>query len=199
MNFHYLIRRLVGRATCVKDATTRLESSARILNITGDSQRIRLGPHTVIKGELLTFPHGGHILMGQWCYVGEGTRIWSGACITIGDRVMIAHNVNVFDNMTHPLFPAERHEHFRHICEKGHPAAIDLGDQPIRIEDDAWIAAGASILKGVTIGRGAIVSTGSVVTKDVPPMCVVAGNPAQIICQLTLAEVGSEPSSFSGA
>jgi acetyltransferase-like isoleucine patch superfamily enzyme len=46
------------------------------------------------------------------------------------------------------------------------------------IEDDAWIGAGATILPGVRIGRGAVVATGSVVTRDVPAATIVAGNPA---------------------
>ena len=166
------------------EARTQIAASARIVNISGRSEAIRIGAHTVVKGELLVFAHGGEIRIGQWCYVGEGTRLWSGRSISVGDRVMISHGVNVFDNLTHPLGPAERHAHFRHILEKGHPRNIELGDAPVRIEDDAWIAAGSIILRGTTIGRGAIVGAGSVVTRDVPPMTVVAGNPARVIRRL---------------
>lgn len=63
--------------------------------------------------------------------------------------------------------------------EGGHPRNIDLGDSAVSIQDDAWISAGAIILKGVTIGHGAVVGAGSVVTRDVPPLTVVAGNPAR--------------------
>jgi acetyltransferase-like isoleucine patch superfamily enzyme len=49
------------------------------------------------------------------------------------------------------------------------------------IEDDVWIGFSASIMKGVKIGRGAIIGAGSMVTKDVPPYAIVAGNPAQTI------------------
>lgn len=52
---------------------------------------------------------------------------------------------------------------------------------PIIIEDNVWIGERAIILKGVTIGMGAIVATGAIVTKDVPPYSVVAGNPAKIV------------------
>ena len=98
---------------------------------------------------------------------------------------MISHNVNIFDNQTHPLLPVDRHEHFKAIHSDGHPRNIRLGDDPVSIEDDAWIAAGAIILKGITIGRGAIVGAGAVVTRSVPPMSVVAGNPAKVIRELT--------------
>jgi acetyltransferase-like isoleucine patch superfamily enzyme len=56
---------------------------------------------------------------------------------------------------------------------------------PIHIQDKAWIGYGVSILKGVTIGEGAIIGAASVVTKDIPPYSIAAGNPAQIIRQLT--------------
>lgn len=56
---------------------------------------------------------------------------------------------------------------------------------PVVIEDEAWIAIGAIILPGVTIGRGSIVAAGSVVTKDVPPHTLAAGNPARVVKSLT--------------
>ncbi|MCC6483663.1 MAG: hypothetical protein IT209_02355 [Armatimonadetes bacterium] len=55
---------------------------------------------------------------------------------------------------------------------------------PVRICDKAWIGARAIILKGVTIGEGAVIGAGSVVTKDVPAWCVAAGNPARVIRQV---------------
>jgi len=55
---------------------------------------------------------------------------------------------------------------------------------PIQIHDKAWIGARAIITKGVTIGEGAVVATGAVVTKDVPPYTIVAGNPARVIREL---------------
>ena len=181
MNIHNMLRRLAGRATCVKASNTRLMSSARIINISGTDESITIGSNTVVRGELLVFPHGGRIQIGDWCFIGEGTRMWSGKSIIVGNRVMIAHNVNVFDNQTHPLAPEARHAHFRHIVERGHPRQIDLGDTAVLIEDDAWIGAGATILKGLTVGRGAIVGAGSVVTHDVPAMTLVAGHPARVL------------------
>jgi acetyltransferase-like isoleucine patch superfamily enzyme len=51
----------------------------------------------------------------------------------------------------------------------------------VKIEDDCWIAANSILMAGVTVGKGSIVAAGSVVTKDVPPFSIVAGNPAQVI------------------
>lgn len=187
MNLHYLLSRLRGRATCIKHGSTQIAASARIINILGRNEAIEIGRNSVVKGELLVFGHGGHIAIGQWSFIGEGTRLWSALKIEVGDRVMIAHNVNVFDNLTHPLDPPARHAHFRHIVEQGHPRSIDLGEAAVRIGHDAWIGAGSTILRGVTIGDGAIVGAGSVVTRDVAPLTLVAGNPARPVRLLTPA------------
>jgi acetyltransferase-like isoleucine patch superfamily enzyme len=64
---------------------------------------------------------------------------------------------------------------------RGHPRQLDLDERPVRIEDDAWIGAGAFVMRGVKIGARAIVAAGSVVTKDVAADVVVAGNPALVV------------------
>ena len=191
MNLRLLVQRFLGRGGFAAGSGTTLARTARIIDTgRGGGVRIRIGGHSRIEGELLVFAHGGEISLGDWCFIGPGTRIWSGASIKIGDRVMISHNVNIFDNLTHPLDAAQRHVHFRRIMEHGHPQDITLGDRPVVIEDNAWIAASATILRGVRIGHGAIVGAGAVVTADVPPMTVVAGNPARIIRQLDSLEDG---------
>jgi acetyltransferase-like isoleucine patch superfamily enzyme len=132
-------------------------------------------------GELMTFAHGGNISIGEWCYVSAGTRIWSATSIQIHDRVLISHNVNIFDSLTHPLVAQARHKHFKEITTNGHPRQIDLDERPVIIEEDAWIGAGAIVLRGVRIGAEAIVAAGAVVTKDVPSGCIVGGNPAVVL------------------
>jgi acetyltransferase-like isoleucine patch superfamily enzyme len=188
MNLDYLIQRLMLRATCQLAQGAKLSRTARIRNIAGDSQRICIGSESIIQGELTVFAHGGQIQIGEWCFVGQQTRIWSASSIAIGDRVLIAHAVNIFDNLTHPIRAAERHAQFRQIAKYGHPDDISLGEQPVMIEDDAWIGAGAFVLRGVTIGRGAIVAAGAVVTKDIPAYCLAAGNPAKIVRELSSEE-----------
>jgi acetyltransferase-like isoleucine patch superfamily enzyme len=185
MNIDYLIQRLIGRATCQLAQGSKLSRSARIRNISGDTDKISVGANSYIQGELLVFAHGGRIAVGNWCYVGEGTRIWSAASIVLGDRVLVSHSVNIFDNLTHPIRKAERHAQVRHIMTSGHPRELVLGEQPVSIHDDAWIGAGAFVLRGVTVGQGAIVAAGAVVTKDVPPFSIAAGNPAVVIRELS--------------
>jgi acetyltransferase-like isoleucine patch superfamily enzyme len=181
MNVDYHLQRLLGRATCRLGPGARLLRTARIRNMRGDSDRIVIGDNSIIRGELLTFAHGGKIEIGSWCYVGESSRIWSGSLVQIGNRVLIAHGVNIFDSLTHPTDPNERHKQIQDIFTRGHPRQIDLDERPVRIDDDAWIGAGAFVMRGVSIGARAIVAAGSVVTKDVAADAVVAGNPALVV------------------
>jgi acetyltransferase-like isoleucine patch superfamily enzyme len=184
MNVDYLIQRLIGRATCRLQLDAVLGSSAKIRNIRGDTDKIVVGQHSRILGELLTFAHGGEIKIGGWCYVGEGTRIWSAASIVLGNRVLISHNANIFDSLTHPLGAAARHRQIREIFTRGHPREVSLDESPVRIGDDAWIGAGAMVLRGVSVGEGGVVAAGAVVTKDVPAFSIVAGNPAVLIREI---------------
>lgn len=162
----------------------KIHPEGRLIRGAGQEDGIAVGANSHIRGELLLFGHGGNITIGEYCYVGHQTRIWSGKEIHIGDRVLIGHLVSIMDNLTHPLDAAGRHAHYRAIVHGGHPRDIDLGDAAVRIEDDAWICAHAVIMPGVTVGRAAIVSAGSVVTHDVPPGKIVAGNPARIIADI---------------
>jgi acetyltransferase-like isoleucine patch superfamily enzyme len=184
----FLAQRLLGRPTCELKEGAVLGRTARIRNGFGSSDRIVVGPHTHVNGELFLFANGGRITLGEWCYVGEGSRIWSSCSVTIGNRVNISHSVNIFDSLTHPMRAAERHQQIKTILTEGHPREISLGERPVTIGDDVWLGAGSIILRGVTIGEGAIIGAGSVVTKNVPPFSIVAGNPATVVRELPPAE-----------
>jgi maltose O-acetyltransferase len=166
------------------DPTARVLADGWILNPQGGRGRIRIGAHSVIRGELFVFPHGGRLTIGAWCFVGPQSFIWSAAEVTIGDRVLISHQVNIHDTNGHALDAAERHAQTRAILTTGHPSdPPGIASAPVRIGDDAWIGFGASVLKGVTIGAGAVVAARSVVLDDVPPGAIVGGSPARIIGQ----------------
>jgi acetyltransferase-like isoleucine patch superfamily enzyme len=188
MNLHRTLLRLLGRPTCVLAPAAQLHASARILNARNASEHNFIGKHSIIKGELFVFAHGGSIRIGEWCYVGEGSRVWSAGRIVIGNRVLISHNVNVFDNLTHPLSPAARHAQFRAIATSAHPSSIELGERPVTLGDDVMVGAAATILRGTMIGSGAVIAAASVVTHDVVPFTIVAGNPARLVRALTDVE-----------
>jgi acetyltransferase-like isoleucine patch superfamily enzyme len=174
------VRRFAWRYGCHVHPEGRIEPNNHFIR---DS--IVVGRNTHIRGHLVTFGHGGHITIGSYCYVGEYSKVWSAKELTIGDRVLIAHNTSIFDSNTHPVNAAKRHQQFVDIITTGHPTDIDLNEEPVTIEDDVWIGCNCVVLKGVTIGRGAVVGAGSVVTKSVPPYVVVAGNPARIVRELS--------------
>ncbi len=185
MNLTLLLQTLAGKPTCIRHRTARIHTGARVVNMGRSSDLILIGARTAVRGELLVFPQGGQITIGDWGYVGEGTRIWSAACVSIGNRVLLSHNVTILDSLTHPIDAVERHRQARAILTDGHPRDVDLGARAVSIGDDAWVGAGAIVLRGVRIGRGAIVGAGSVVTHDVPDWTVVAGNPAHAIRTLS--------------
>lgn len=160
---------------------SKLFETARIINNTGKRENISIGNHTYIRGELLTFSHGGAIRIGDYCYLGANSYIWSDSSIAIGNRVLISHNCNIFDNDIHPLDPDIRHEQYKSILGLVPPPKVSLHSEAVSIEDDVLIGANCTILKGVTIGRAAVVGAGSVVTKNIPSFTLVAGNPARIL------------------
>ena len=100
--------------------------------------------------------------------------------VSIGRRVVISYHVTIADSDFHPIDPELRIQDAIANSPCGDRSKRPpYSSRPIVIEDDAWIGIGAIILKGVTIGRGARIGAGSVVTKDVAPGAEVFGNPAR--------------------
>ena len=97
--------------------------------------------------------------------------------VEIGERVFVGANTTIVDTNFHPLDPDVR---------RATPSAGQ--HRPVRIEDDVFIGMNALILKGVTIGQGAVVGAGSVVVRDVPAYAVVSGNPAVVVRQMEPVE-----------
>ncbi len=154
-------------------------------SVNADLGEIEIGAHSCVRGQLEIQRKHGKIVVGEYCYIGDHSRIWAAEEIRIGNHVLIAHNVNVFDNDTHPIDCKERREDYIGIVMKGERNDFStLGHNPIEIGDDAWIGCNAIILKGIRIGKGSIVAAGSVVTKDIPDYCVAVGNPAHVVKQL---------------
>lgn len=161
---------------------SKLYNDTIISNGQNDKTKITIGNNTHIRGTLLIFPYGGEIIIGNNCYIGDLSRIWSAEKIMIGNDVLISHNVNIMDTDSHEIDSYERALNGRQILRSGLPKERgSVKSAPIIIEDNVWINFNVIILKGVTIGKGAIIAAGSVVTKNVPPYTLVVGNPAKII------------------
>lgn len=144
---------------------------------------IVIGKRCEIKGQLFSF-EGGKILIGNNVFMNYNSFIGSMEAVTIGNDVIIATNVRIFDNNNHPTSPTQR-EMMSHNDFYGELWTWKYAEhKPVVIGDNVWIGELSAILKGVTIGKGSIVASHSVVTKDVPPYVIVAGNPARVVKRL---------------
>ena len=108
---------------------------------------------------------GKNIHIGRNVFINFCCHFQDQGGVYIGDDVLIGSNV-VFATINHDLDPEKRHLH--HMGE-------------IRIGNRVWIGANATVLAGVTVGDGAVIAAGAVVTEDVPPCTVVGGVPAHVI------------------
>jgi acetyltransferase-like isoleucine patch superfamily enzyme len=111
---------------------------------------------------------GSEIEIGNDASV-SGSTISAAKKITIGNRVLIGSGGVICDNGAQPILPKERKDHTKIVSK------------PIIFEDNLFIGARTIILKDVTIGKGSVIGAGSVVTKTIPPIKIVAENPASIV------------------
>jgi len=109
---------------------------------------------------------GENIRVGRNVFINQNCTIYDLGGVAIADDVMIGPNVNIITS-GHPLEPSQRR--------------AGVTAKPIAIERNVWIAAGATIIGGVTVGENSVVAAGAVVTRDVPPNTLVGGNPARVI------------------
>lgn len=140
--------------------------------------RVALHRHTVLS---TWTTYNGHptgsaccgIVIGNDCNIGERAHITAISKITLGDGVLLGKDVTISDNSHGAVNGTEIDlpPHDRKLFSKG----------PVLIGNNVWIGDKAVILPNVTIGTGAVIGAGSVVTKDVPAYCIACGRPATII------------------
>jgi acetyltransferase-like isoleucine patch superfamily enzyme len=122
---------------------------------------------------LIVWPEsGGCIRIGDYVALSPGVRVTCSKSITIGDGCSIAQRVFITDADWHDLY------------HRIYPGKED----PVVLEDNVWLGDQVIVTKGVTIGRNSIVGAGSVVTRDVPPNSIAAGNPAAVVKELDPAQ-----------
>lgn len=164
---------------CTAGEGVEFYPQAKIYNSAG-REAIKIGINSLCMGEMLIVGKSGKIIIGDWCSLSPDTKIWSMERIEIGNRVILSHGVQIFDNNSHSLSAIDRHERFRELrIHGGHLQSEKVSHKAVRIEDDAWIGFNSAILKGVTVGKGAIVGACSVITQDVEPFAIMVGNPAR--------------------
>lgn len=139
----------------------------RLLRLAG----FDIGPEVAIYGRLRIEAAAGvdirrNVHIGPGCHLNADCRIDASAPVELVGQVGVGHEV---------LFLTNGHE-----IGDDHQRGGESFTSGIRVEEGVWIGARATILPGVTIGRGAVVAAGSVVTKNVPPDTMVAGVPATV-------------------
>lgn len=136
---------------------------------------------SVYLGTMFDVGKNGRVAFGDFTLC-NGARIVCDAEITIGDHTLISWNVVLMDTYRVPFDPALRRAAVKR-AGTGWPRRIDghAEARPIHIGRATWIGFDACVLPGVTIGEGAIVGARSVVSEDVEPFTIVAGNPARMI------------------
>ena len=153
------VHRLRGVANWVR-SFIRFRIRQRWIKTNGMT-RIHSSVHLNAPHRIMTFGH--HVQLGCHCHVSTD--------IHFGNYVLCAAHVSFIG----------KNEHSYHIPGKTIWNAPRGHDEPTIVGNDVWIGFGAVILGGVKIGDGAVIAAGAVVTKDVPPMSIVGGNPARVI------------------
>jgi acetyltransferase-like isoleucine patch superfamily enzyme len=166
------------RACTEVGAFTRLRGSVLLEN----RGVLRLGDHVKLFGrptpiELVAL-RGAELSIGDGTFINRGVSICARKSVRIGANCALGNDCLIFDTDFHNIGDGFRNE---------------AEGFPITIGDNVWLAARSMVLKGVTIGDGAVVSAGAVVVSDVAPYTVVGGVPARLIRKLTAAEGAPEP------
>ena len=121
--------------------------------------------------------HGNNIFIGNNVIIGINCTFVDNAEIRIGNRVLIASNVQFYTS-SHPVLPQERLA--PDWKEKG-TTFFRTYARPIEIKDNVWIGGGSILLPGVTVGENSVIGAGSVVNRSIPANCVAVGNPCRVI------------------
>jgi len=151
--------------------------------------RIEIGAGNTLAGCMILETEDSKINIGDNVFINSGTIIDCAKSIRIEDDVIISYDCILTDTNSHSVH-AEKRKMDMQMWKSGNYDWRDIAMKPIHIKKGAWIGARACILKGVTIGEGAVVGMASVVTRDVEPFTLVAGNPARVIRKLQRSDAG---------
>jgi acetyltransferase-like isoleucine patch superfamily enzyme len=159
----------IGRGTTV--------AWRRIKRVAGNS--LSVGEDSIIHADISFEENGGEVRIGNRTFVGRSDLVCYRSLV-IGDDVIMSWGVTIVDHDSHSIDWEKRRNDVRD-WGNGQKNWTHIAYAPVVVEDKAWIGFNVSILKGVTIGEGAVVGACSVVTKDIPPYAVAVGNPARVV------------------
>lgn len=173
------------------DSVLMDDFSLSVRKPTPGKKYVRVGKDCMLSGRIIFETPAGEVIFGNSVFLG-GAKIICRSRIEFGDNIFVAWGVYLYDHDSHSTDFRERRKDLAQQM-KDYRAGRDFIENknwdvvksaPIKVGNDVWVGMEAVILKGVTIGEGAIIAARSVVTKDVPPWSIVAGNPAQVVREL---------------
>lgn len=152
---------------------------------------LRIGDRCLLQNHFIFESSGGSITVGDGVFINSGTMVISRSSVEIGNAVTIAWGCVIYDHNSHSFSYLDRiKDQDRQLIDFSNGNLVankdwsNIASAPIRICDYAWLGFDVLVLKGVTIGEGAIIGARSVVTKDIPPWTVAAGNPARVVKEI---------------
>ena len=171
--------RISGRAGVTISPRTKVAYRKILL---GQDCALSIGSGSIVEAAIRFDRPGGVVRIGERTFVGASTLVCAEA-IEVGDDVLISWGCTIVDHNSHALVWKDRRRDVENWYE-GTKDWTQVERAAVRVGNKAWIGFNVIVLKGVTIGEGAIVGAGSVVTRDVPAFTIVAGNPARPIREL---------------
>jgi acetyltransferase-like isoleucine patch superfamily enzyme len=164
---------LIGRGTSI--------AWRRLKRMSGN--QLSVGEDSIIHADISFEDSGGKIQIGSRTFVGRSDLVCYRS-LMIGDDVIMSWGITVVDHDSHSI---EWEKRRNDVLDwgKGQKNWQHVAHAPIVIGNKAWIGFNVSILKGVTIGEGAVIGACSVVTRDIPPYSVAVGNPAKVVRSLS--------------
>jgi acetyltransferase-like isoleucine patch superfamily enzyme len=183
---------VVARSKNVSMGKSHLGPSFRLrLDIPREDVALLIGDGCILQNHFIFESAGGKIAVGDGVFINSGTKIISRSSIEIGNAVTIAWGCVVYDHDSHSLSYRDRiADHNQSLSDVSHGNMVANKDwsrvatAPIRICDYVWLGFDVVVLKGVTIGEGAVVGARAVVTRDVPPWTIAVGNPAGVVKEI---------------
>lgn len=168
------------------DISPNAKVEFRLINMR-ENCKLTIGEYSIVGCAIIFERPDCSISIGNRTYIGRSNLI-SAENIEIGDDILISWGCTIVDHNSHSVAWPERQNDTLEFYHQGTKTWDFVVKKPVKICNKAWIGFDVTILKGVTIGEGAVVGAASVVTKDVPPYTVVAGNPAKVIREIPLNE-----------
>ena len=147
---------------------------------------VTVGAKSMVECNIYFECDNASVQIGNNTFIG-GSSLMCSKKIVIGDDVLIAWGCTILDHNSHAIQFSLRKNDVSKWME-GMKDWIHVDQEEVVVGNKSWIGFNSILLKGIVVGEGAIVGAGSVVTKDVPPWTIVAGNPARIIRQISKNE-----------